>query len=276
MLKSGLSIVLIWCALLVLALTAEEVTIVIDAPATAVDPGITHREIQIDTPRQVGINCVITTVTNPVGFLHVFTPGNSCDKRVQTSTQAKDRGCAYAINGGPFNMDNGQCEGSIISNGTVQQIAADGSGYSNFGLTADGKYVFGAINSTEVSEYKIKELISGFVQGLLVDNGAAVVSTDAKIAQRQAVGIDKDGALLFLTVDGAEDDVHGMNMTELSSAFVDVGAVYAVNLDGGGSTTTWEKNSKSLKKGHFVNRPTCADVRALECERRVASILCIM
>ena len=62
-------------------------------------------------------------------------------------------------------------------------------------------------------------------------------------------------------------------MAELSVAFANLGAVTAINLDGGGSTTTWE-NGKGTRG--FVNHPTCSDNVWPECERRVASVVCIM
>ena len=48
--------------------------------------------------------------------------------------------------------------------------------------------------------------MSGFVAPLLVDGSGTCLahSTDDKIAQRQAVGIDGRGVLIFLTIDGDE------------------------------------------------------------------------
>lgn len=261
---------LFFLALVLVACAAVEL---IQAPNKADSAGLSYKSVTVDTDREKGIKCILTTITNPVGFLHVFTPGDSCEKRVQTSKTARENNCKYAINAGPFNMDNGQCEGSIVSNGKTQQLAADGSGYAMFGMTSDGKYLFGSANSTEVASYGVTELVSGFVQGLLVDNSVPASSTDAEVAQRQALGIDKEANLLILTVDGAEFQDKGMTMAELSVAFANLGAVTAINLDGGGSTTTWE-NGKGTRG--FVNHPTCSDNVWPECERRVASVVCIM
>ena len=46
-----------------------------------------------------------------------------------------------------------------------------------------------------------------------------------------------------------------------------VNAVFAINLDGGGSSAT-------VVNGTVVDRPTCTDID-VECERAVATILCV-
>jgi exopolysaccharide biosynthesis protein len=87
------------------------------------------------------------------------------------------------------------------------------------------------------------------------------------VAPRTAIGINSAGELLILSVNGIEDNDRGMNLTELSWAFVELGAAQAVNLDGGGSTTAW-------MDGRIINVPTCSDV-PMPCERAVASIVCV-
>ena len=242
------------------------------APAESSDPEIQTERIFLNNDRQRVITSFLTQIRHPVGYLHVKTtdPDNGCVGMVKTSTQAEKNGCKFAINAGPFNMDNGACEGSIISNGTVFQVDST-SGYSSFGLTADGRYVFGDVSDEEVTANKITELVSGFVGPLLVDHDTpcGAHADGDKVAQRQAIGIDKDGVLLILTVDGTEEPPHSMTIPELCDAFKSLGAVVALNLDGGGSTTTWQD-------GEFVNRPTCEDHFMPECERSVASTICVM
>ena len=76
--------------------------------------------------------------------------------------------------------------------------------------------------------------------------------------------------MLLLIIDGAESRDRGMNITELGDAFVELGAVYALNLDGGGSTTAW------MDGEGFIDRPTCTDNILPECVRHVASAVCVM
>jgi exopolysaccharide biosynthesis protein len=75
-------------------------------------------------------------------------------------------------------------------------------------------------------------------------------------AARTAVGITKDGHLLFVTIDktsriGRKPDVApsaGMKLEELSEFMIFLGAVDAMNLDGGGSSTM-------VVSGEVVNMP---------------------
>jgi len=67
---------------------------------------------------------------------------------------------------------------------------------------------------------------------------------------RTAVGKLRDGRILFVTVDGRQAGVSvGMSLTELAALLLEFGAVEAINLDGGGSTTMVVKNK-------IVNKPS--------------------
>jgi hypothetical protein len=67
---------------------------------------------------------------------------------------------------------------------------------------------------------------------------------------RTAVGVRADGTLLFVTVDGRRpEESVGMSLPELTDLMLELGAVSAINLDGGGSTTM-------VIKGKVVNRPS--------------------
>ena len=78
---------------------------------------------------------------------------------------------------------------------------------------------------------------------------------------------------------------------------VDLGAVYAINMDGGGSSTmampfplparfgsngsnngtvASDPDQSNRKHGYAViNRPTCLDVPFPHCQRKVATVLCV-
>ncbi len=53
---------------------------------------------------------------------------------------------------------------------------------------------------------------------------------------RAALAVTQD-ALLAVACDGRADDEAGLTLSELAEALVDLGAVHALNLDGGGSTS---------------------------------------
>lgn len=62
-------------------------------------------------------------------------------------------------------------------------------------------------------------------------------STDWSAHPRTAVGKTASHELIMVTVDGRTSAGQGLTTTDLASLMVDLGAVDAVNLDGGGSTT---------------------------------------
>jgi exopolysaccharide biosynthesis protein len=67
---------------------------------------------------------------------------------------------------------------------------------------------------------------------------------------RTAVGMRADGTLLFVVVDGRQPGRSvGMSLRELTDLFIELGAVSAINLDGGGSSTMATGND-------LVNRPS--------------------
>ena len=105
-----------------------------------------------------------------------------------------------------------------------------------------------------VSLKSIQHLISGGPR--LIKEGVVYISKHeekfrADIAKgraaRTAVGITKDGKLLLVTVDGlprrkderSSKGSIGVTLEELAELMINLGAVEAMNLDGGSSTTMW-------------------------------------
>lgn len=68
-------------------------------------------------------------------------------------------------------------------------------------------------------------------------------------APRTAVGIKRDGTLLLLVVDGRNNTSVGLTLPELAQYFLRLGAIDAVNFDGGGS-------SVMTINGRIVNNPS--------------------
>lgn len=100
---------------------------------------------------------------------------------------------------------------------------------------------------------------------LLVENGRVNVRTSEEQiapdiargrAPRTALGLKQDGTLLLLVVDGRSSESAGMTLTELAQYLVKLGAVSAVNYDGGGS-------SEMVLNGKIVNKPSDGRERAV-------------
>lgn len=80
---------------------------------------------------------------------------------------------------------------------------------------------------------------------------------------RTAAGYTAGGDLLLLVVDGRQDESRGVTLEELATLMEELGAVEALNLDGGGSSTL-------VVAGTRLNRPAGGDV-----EREVMSALVV-
>ncbi|HCJ79576.1 MAG TPA: copper amine oxidase, partial [Desulfotomaculum sp.] len=85
-----------------------------------------------------------------------------------------------------------------------------------------------------------------------------------KRAARTAVGVNKQGHLLFVVVDGRQKDFSaGLSLEEMAYLMVDLGAQSAAALDGGGSSAIWVKDK-------IVNRPSDGK------ERKIANAFLIL
>jgi exopolysaccharide biosynthesis protein len=105
--------------------------------------------------------------------------------------------------------------------------------------------------SSNVEQFTmVEDIIAGVPQ--LIKNGKIEITWEQeKIGKdfvetrhpRTAVAKLKDGKFLMITVDGRQPNVSvGMNLYELAEMLLEFGAVEAMNLDGGGSTTMFVKD----------------------------------
>jgi exopolysaccharide biosynthesis protein len=116
----------------------------------------------------------------------------------------------------------------------------------------------------------VSEVIGGgphlVVDGKVAVDGSAEQFEDAFINQpnpRTGVGVTADGKLLLVTVDGRQTLSKGMTLPDFANLMLRLGAVNAMNLDGGGSTTM-------TADGLVVN-----SIASTGYERPVANSLCV-
>lgn len=77
----------------------------------------------------------------------------------------------------------------------------------------------------------------GSVGGRLIENGTVYTEFEAGTAPRTAVGITKDGVIIFYVADGRQKGYsNGLSIKNLAQRMSELGCVDAINLDGGGST----------------------------------------
>lgn len=217
----------------------------------------------------------LAIVSNAAPHFRALGPlgGQPCGNLEFTSRTAKSHTCRWAVNGGPFNMSNGDCdEGFFIQS---HKIVGSGGFTSMFGASSDGSWVIGTLNHSLVARWHVAWAINGF--SWLVKNGAIQVPFTPRSmlhAPRTAVGVDAHGRLMMLEVDGCEPYKGcplklGLSLYGTAELLVAHGALHAINLDGGGSSVT-------VENGTVISHPTDDDTW-LPCEeRRVANIACVL
>jgi exopolysaccharide biosynthesis protein len=196
------------------------------------------------------------------------------DKKLTiTSKQAQQHGCRIATNGGPFQKD-GESVGGVVIDFDI--VSTDFSPENvGFGISHDEKYwILGGIaNASEAKELGVQYYLTGFdwlvYQGTPTSQNEYHTGKHHDRAPRTAIGVDKHGRLLLLLVDGCEECFHnkGLTLEELANLYFSHGAEYAINLDGGGSSTI-------VQHGQVLNFPTCLDI-PIACQRPVATIVCV-
>ena len=110
---------------------------------------------------------------------------------------------------------------------------------------------------------------------LLVRDGQIEIlpNRPAQIADhhpRTALGVTANGGVIMVTVDGRSEDSGGLDLVELAEMMISLGAVSALNLDGGGSTTMAVRKPGDVEVS-IVNTPSDAGG-----ERTVANSLLVV
>ena len=210
-------------------------------------------------------------INNPIGHFTILYPelkNGSCGFYQLPSVAAKNKGCLYATNGGPFVMyqppNKPSCLGYIVSEGDIIQNQETTN--INFGLLTNGSFVMGELEPSDVESLGFESLVSGF--GWLLELGEISPASGGEIAPRTVIGTDTNGRLLLFEADGIEDGDLGLTLQQAAQWVQLLGAYNAVNLDGGGSSVTYYN-------GSIVDSPHCHDTY-FTCERPVTTVPCIL
>lgn len=139
-------------------------------------------------------------------------------------------------------VDRIQTDGSIpIGDNYLVLSAADECGYSS----EYEKYNIGdkvTLNITCSDPNLTSAMWATGAGCILLDNGKITDSTDwypsaATRNPRTALGIRADGSIVYYTIDGrVASHSSGITLQKLAEELLELGCMYAVNLDGGGST----------------------------------------
>ena len=192
-------------------------------------------------PRSLNVLSIKPSETNKIG-IHCQSPSGT-----STSRQATAMGAVAAINAAYYGGTNH--DGFIRVDGVVKVAG----GRSCEAFFADGAFVIDdnvpaihSVNGNAGAEALPSENVVGSGP-LLMLNGTVLnvdnTSDHNTISHpRTAIGVTRDGRVLFATVDGRFPGLAvGMSSVLLARYMKLLGAYSALNLDGGGSTTMWIK-----------------------------------
>lgn len=209
--------------------------------------GFYYGEETIRNSANSAVNTFVTKVDHAESALAIVTgvPDNKtpleAGKRQTVSAQANaaratGQNVMGAVNADFFYINDDskiQPEGVCIKNG--QKLTDYKAGTYFFGIKKDGTPVIGdeaAFNSVSAD---LKEAVGG--SHLLVQNGEVQTITNNEVHPRTAVGITADNDVLLVVADGRSTASAGLTLTDLGAYMKELGAVTAMNLDGGGSST---------------------------------------
>ncbi|WMJ79869.1 phosphodiester glycosidase family protein [Clostridium sp. MB40-C1] len=171
-----------------------------------------------------------------------------------TSEIAKRYNAVAAINAGGFDANSiapentdsktsGSASGIIISNGKeVYNSLKKDEKSCIAGITQYGALVVGNHTVEELKKLNVTNAVS-FGPCLIVNGEKTITSGDGGwgTAPRTAIGQRKDGSILFLVIDGKYIGRLAVTLRELQDILYEYGAYYAINLDGGSSSTMYYK-----------------------------------
>ncbi|XP_060601860.1 N-acetylglucosamine-1-phosphodiester alpha-N-acetylglucosaminidase-like [Ruditapes philippinarum] len=231
----------------------------------------------------------IAYIHNPMKTFSVYEPlhEGTCKLRDKTINLAKvqvtaeSKRCLVATNAGLFNTHNGACYGNIVSDGRLVQDT-EGLQNAHFGITKLGEIFTGYLSEIDLVKDDFLQLVGGVIWVLKdghnhVDESINSECRDTEetgtlqtfasvISARTLVGHDKQGRVMIMQVEG-KTGVAGASLYDAAGLMKDLGAVNAINLDGGGSSTLVMNNT-------LVNHPSdkCGKYN---CARKVSTILCV-
>lgn len=234
--------------------------------------GLTYEEQSFENTDNANVNAFVITVDTTANPDLVFVAGSPNDERPlkeglqqTTSDQAKaaalnGRNVLAAVNADFFNINDPdmiQPKGLMIQDGVELTPYYQFTGPDDpehgvrlfFGVTEDGEAIIGDENTYEERKDELYQAVGG--RYLLVDEGEAQtydgdISFERERAPRTAVGIREDGSVLLVVIDGRNSGGSaGTTLAETASYMEELGAYYALNLDGGGSSTAVIKNPET-------------------------------
>lgn len=177
-----------------------------------------------------------------------------------TSQIAENNDAIAAINGGGFTDQSSNALwtgnggfpiGLIMSEGKIIFNDIEKNGQADLlAITKEGVMLVGKYSAEKLQELGVQEALS-FGPSLVINGKMTAMSGDGGwgIAPRTVIGQRKDGAIILLVIDGRGASSLGATLKEAQEVIYKLGAVNAMNLDGGKSTTMYYD-------GDIINTPS--------------------
>jgi exopolysaccharide biosynthesis protein len=159
------------------------------------------------------------------------------------------------INAGGFMDDNllggtgGKPIGVIVENRQIKYVQKGSNSFNVIGFNKDNILVVSNNMSLNTIRNSNLRCAVSFGPALIINGNPLVKYGGTNLQPRSAIGQRKDGAVLFLAIDGRQINSAGANYMEIQDILLNYGAYNAANLDGGASTTL-------IYKGKIINNPS--------------------
>lgn len=250
----------------------------------AVADGVSATEIQYLSQKGLAMKLFVFDIdlSHPDVSIEVATPFGLPAYAMQPMTvqaiyaDAEGHRVWGGINADFFNMSTGEPRGILYKKGEAIRTRFDSGTRSFFAINKAGKAFvapsedYPAIAADDV----IHEAVGGSV--MLVRDGNVVKHTDTTVEPRTCIGVTSDSTRVFMVaVDGRNFSYsNGMLFEELGQCLKALGAANGINLDGGGSTTFFIRNTPAFTESRFELRNWPSDNGGKE--RAVANGLLII
>ncbi|GLR17488.1 hypothetical protein GCM10007940_21030 [Portibacter lacus] len=181
---------------------------------------------------------------------------------IKTSELAQTNNALAAINGGFFNMKKGgsvtyfEKNDQVISESTTPAADRKSDTYVlNGAIVIDNEHnlVMEEFNDDQHYIDSPDELAVLVTGPILLENGTALKLKETSFVTKRhprSCLCTNDQSIFLIAIDGRSDVAEGMNLKETQEFLLTLGCKDAINLDGGGSTTLWNKESG------IVNNPS--------------------
>lgn len=206
-------------------------------------PGIKEKKYSFRDKSGKKIEMVTVEVDtyNPNAGIEVGTPNDKdtygmqiLREQAKAATTSEEKVVA-AVNGDFYYMVTGEPIGIVYKDGRAIKSKYE-KGWNFFGILKDGTPVIGDEKKYNEVKDNLEEALGG--NAIIVNNGKVNGNLSTEKDPRTAVGIKADGTVFFLTIDGRQEPYSaGISLADLAQIMIDMGAVQALNLDGGGSST---------------------------------------